>query len=206
MNMETKPYIVGLTGGIACGKTTATDHLQSLGACVVDADVESRALTAPGGEALGAIRDVFGDGVFQPDGTLDRRALGEIVFSDVASRRALEGILHPMVQRRMLGAIGEAAKRGEKVVFLSVPLLFETGMDALCNETWVLTLDRDTQIERLMARDHLDRGAAERRIDSQMSTEDKAARAGQVIRTGRQVEQTRQELAHLYRDLCRRLP
>lgn len=206
MNMDTKPYIVGLTGGIACGKTTATDHLQSLGACVVDADVESRALTAPGGEALGDIRDVFGDGVFQPDGTLDRRALGEIVFSDVASRRALEGILHPMVQRRMLSAIGEAAKRGEKVVFLSVPLLFETGMDALCNETWVLTLDRDTQIERLMARDHLDRGAAERRIDSQMSTDDKAARAGQVIRTGRQVEQTRQELAHLYRDLCRRLP
>lgn len=205
MSNDHKPYIVGLTGGIASGKTAATDYLQSLGAIVVDADVESRAVTAEGGEALPVIREKFGDGVFREDGTLDRAALGAIVFGDVQMRRVLEGIVHPMVQRRVLSAIQEAGRNGEKIVFLSVPLLFETGMDALCDETWVVCVDRETQLRRLMARDQLDRKAAERRIDSQMSTEERCARANEVIRTGRAIELTRAELNLLYRDLKRRV-
>ncbi len=205
MSIEKKPYIVGLTGGIASGKTTATDYLQTLGACVVDADVESRALTAPGGDALPAIREMFGDEVFHEDGTLDRRALGKLVFDDVGSRRALEGIMHPMVQRHMLEKVNAAARAGEKIVFLSVPLLYETGMDALCDETWVLTLDHDVQVCRLMARNNLDREAAEKRIASQMSSEDRVARGDEIIRTGRQIAQTQQELSSLYRDLRRRV-
>ena len=205
MHTDKKPYIVGLTGGIACGKTAATDHLQSLGAFIVDADVESRALTAPGGEALPAIREKFGDGVFNEDGTLDRRALGRIVFDDVNCRHALEAIIHPMVQRRMLAANHEAAKAGEKIVFWSVPLLYETGMDAVCDETWVLTVDHETQLKRLMARDSLDQASAEKRIASQMSGEERASRGNVVIRTGRPIEQTRQELTSLYRDLKKRV-
>lgn len=205
MNTDFKPYVVGITGGIACGKTTATDHLASLGACVIDADVESRAVTAPGGDALPAIRERFGDEVFHEDGTLDRHALGRIVFADINSRHALEAIIHPMVQRRMLNLMHEAGRAGEKIVFLSVPLLFETGMDALCDETWVLSLDRETQIRRLMARDSMDMEAAVRRIDSQMSCEEREAKANVVIRTTRTIEQTRQELTGEYRDLKRRL-
>lgn len=205
MNSDKKPYIVGLTGGIACGKTAATDHLQALGACVVDADVESRALTAPGGEALPAIREQFGDDVFHEDGTLDRKALGRIVFDDVNCRHALEAIIHPMVQRRMLNATQRAGQAGEKIVFWSVPLLYETGMDAVCDETWVLIVDHETQLKRLMARDSLDQAAAEKRIASQMSHEERAGKGNVVVRTGRSIEQTRQELASLYRDLKKRV-
>lgn len=205
MSTDKKPYIVGLTGGIACGKTAATEYLQSLGAYVVDADVESRALTASGGEALPIIREKFGGGVFHEDGTLDRKALGAIVFSDVNRRRELESIIHPMVQHRMLSAVHEAGRAGEKIVFWSVPLLYETGMDAVCDETWTLTVDRETQLKRLMARDSLDQEAAEKRIASQMSSEERMARANVVVRTGRSIEQTRQELNALYRDLKRRV-
>lgn len=203
--MDKKPYIVGLTGGIACGKTTATDYLKTLGAAIVDADEESRAVTGPGGDALGAIRETFGSEVFTAQGELDRRALGKIVFADARSRHALEAIIHPMVQRRMLNKVSDAAKAGEKVVFLSVPLLFESGMDVLCDETWVIALERETQIDRLMARDSLDRAEAERRVDCQMALSDKTARADVVVRNGRQVEQMKQDLNNLYRDLCRRV-
>lgn len=204
MSTDRKPYIVGITGGIACGKTTATDHLQSLGAIVLDADVESRAVTGPDGMALPAIREQFGDEVFNEDGTLDRHALGRIVFSDIEKRHALEGIIHPMIQHKMLSDLQEAGRAGEKIVFLSVPLLYETGMDALCDETWVLMLDRETQIKRLMERDSIDLEAAEKRIDSQMDAEERASKANVVIRTGRSIEQTRSELSALYRDLKKR--
>lgn len=205
MSTDRKPYVVGITGGIACGKTTATEHLQSLGALVLDADVESRALTAPQGPALPAIREKFGDEVFFEDGTLNRQALGRIVFADIEQRHALEAIIHPMVQHKMLSDMQEAGKNGETVVFLSVPLLYETGMDALCDETWVLHTDRDTQLERLMERDSMDRESAEKRIDSQMDPEERISKANVVIRTGRTIEQTRAELGSLYRDLKKRI-
>ena len=205
MSTDKKPYIVGITGGIACGKTTATEHLQTLGALVLDADIESRAVTAPGGIALPAIRERFGDEVFNEDGTLDRRALGRIVFADIDQRHALEAIIHPMVQHKMLSDMQEAGRNGETVVFLSVPLLYETGMDALCDETWVLHTDRETQLERLMERDSMDKESAERRIDSQMDPEERVSRANVVIRTGRSIEQTRAELGSLYRDLKKRI-
>lgn len=197
---DRKPYIVGLTGGIASGKTTATDYLASLGACVLDADVESRALTAPGGEALPAIRAAFGDGVFRADGTLDRRALGDVVFSDAASRRRLEAIIHPLVKARML-----RGAEGRDLVFFSVPLLFESGMDALCDETWALTVSRETQLARLMARDRLTGEEAERRVRSQLTGEERAARADVVISSEGTIQETREALAARYRELLGRV-
>ena len=205
MSTVRKPYIVGITGGIACGKTTATEHLQSLGALVLDADVESRALTASGGAALPAIRERFGDEVFHEDGTLNRQALGRIVFSDINQRHALEAITHPMIQHKMISDLQEAERNGETVVFLSVPLLYETGMDALCDETWVLSVDRETQIKRLQERDGMEAAEAEKRIDSQMDPEERNAKANVVIRSGRSIEQTRAELGSLYRDLKKRI-
>ena len=136
--LANQPYVIGLTGGIGCGKSEAASYLRTLGAAHVDADEISRALTAPGGEALPEIRRVFGDAYFYVDGTLDRAMMAREIFSSEASRRALEGIVHPLVQRCMLAQMDAAAKAGARVVILDVPLLFETGMDALCDETWAL--------------------------------------------------------------------
>ncbi|MBQ3424073.1 MAG: dephospho-CoA kinase [Clostridia bacterium] len=194
-----KPYVIGVTGGIGCGKSEAAQFLETLGAVHLDADAVSRALTAPGGEALDEIRTVFGDGAFREDGTLDRAALGRLVFGNVQARRALEGILHPLVQRTMLQGMEDAAREGVKVVVLDVPLLFETGMDALCDETWALYVDRDKQIARIVARDGLSPEEATARIDSQMPVEQRNARATHAIHTDRPIERTHAELEQLYR-------
>ena len=200
-----KPYVVGITGGIGCGKTVATDFLEEQGALVLDADVESRALTAENGEALLPILETFGEGVFFEDGRLNRRALAELIFSDEAQRRALEGILHPMIQHRIMQRIRQAGQDGVPFLFLSVPLLFETGMDALCDETWCLSLDEEKQIERVMERDHLSRAEVLARINSQMPLAEKERRATVVIRTDRDVSETRSQLSALVRDRLKRL-
>jgi dephospho-CoA kinase len=176
-----------------------------LGAVVFSADDASHRLTAPGGEALPAIRETFGDAVFLPDGALDRRALGEIVFRDPACRRALEAIIHPAVQRNTLHEIEEAGEEGARIVFMEVPLLYETGMDALCGEVWVAYLDAESQTLRLMNRDRLTREQAEARIQSQMPLEEKAKRADVVIKTDKPVPEVQKEVAHLYRDLVKRV-
>jgi len=196
--LANKPYIIGLTGGIGCGKSEAARFLKSLGAYHVDADAISRSLTAAEGEALPEIRSRFGDEVFDEDGTLNRSRMAERVFADEATRRMLESILHPMIQRNMLREMDEAARQGAKVVILDVPLLFETGMDALCDESWTMSAGHETQVERVMLRDNLSREQAEARIASQMSQEERNARAAKVINTDRAIERTQSELASLY--------
>lgn len=202
--LANKPYIIGLTGGIGCGKSEAAAFLKSLGAVHVDADGISRALTAEDGEALPAIRAQFGDGVFGPDGALNRQALAGIVFRSEPHRRALEGILHPMVQSRAWTEIERAGAQGEKVVVLDVPLLFETGMDVLCDETWTVTAGEETQLARVMARG-LTLEDAQARIASQMPAEERNARATRVINTDRSIEKTQAELAALYQQVLKKL-
>lgn len=202
--LANKPYVIGLTGGIGCGKSEAARFLETLGALHLDADAVSRALTGENGEALGEIRRVFGDAAFREDGSLDRAKLGKLVFSNEPARRALEGILHPLVQRDMLAAMDAAAQAGTGVVILDVPLLFETGMDALCDETWALYAPREKQIARIVARDGLSPEDAVARIDSQMPLEERNARATHVIDTDRPIERTQAELEQLYRAALRR--
>lgn len=199
------PYVVGLTGGVSTGKSTILAVLKELGALVLSADDSSHQLTAPGGDALPAIRESFGDGVFLPDGTLDRRALGEIVFHDAGRRRALEAIIHPAVQRAVLREIEKAEQAGVRLVVMEVPLLYETGMDALCDEVWVAYLDDESQVLRLMNRDRLTREQALARIQSQMPLDDKATRADVVVKTDKPVAEVQKEVAHLYRDLIKRI-
>lgn len=203
--LANKAYVIGLTGGIGCGKSEAAKYLASLGALHLDADQVSRSLTAENGEALPEIRRVFGDGVFNDDGTLDRKSMAEIVFNDPSARRNLEGIIHPLVQRSMLRQMDEAARQGIKVIILDVPLLFETGMDTLCDECWTMYTDRETQIERIMERDNATREHAEARIDSQMSSEERNARAARVIDSSKSIERTRSELGSLYNGVLKKL-
>lgn len=202
-NSAGKPFVLGITGGIASGKSSAAEYLQSLGAHMIDADAHSHALTAnPDGAALPEIRSAFGDEVFAPDGSLDRRALGEIVFADAGKRRTLESILHPMIQREMIREMQSAEAR---VIVLNIPLLFETAMDALCDEVWVMALEQDAQALRLMNRNRITRQQAEARIAAQMPLAEKSARANRVIQTGRPMQDTRKELQALYADLVRGL-
>ena len=197
--LANKPYVIGLTGGIGCGKSEAARFLKSLGAAHLDADEISRELTAEGGAALPEIRRVFGEAAFNADGTLDRASLGRLVFGNEPARRALEGIIHPLVQREMLTRMDAAARDGAAVVILDVPLLFETGMDALCDETWALYLEREKQVMRVVTRDSLTREDAEARVDSQMPTEARNARATHAINTDQPIERTRAELEALFK-------
>ena len=120
--LANKPYVIGLTGGIGCGKSEAAKFLSTLGAAHLDADAISHELTEAGGAALPEIRRVFGEAAFNADGSLDRASLGKLVFGNEPARRALEGIIHPLVQREMLTRMDEAAMNGAAVVILDVPL------------------------------------------------------------------------------------
>ena len=202
---EKNAFVLGLTGSIACGKSTVAEYLKSMGAHIIDADAISRALTAPGGAALPAIRAQFGEDVFHKDGTLNRAALANEIFGNVENRRRLEGILHPAVQSETLRQMDEARADGAEVIVLDVPLLFETGMDALCDGVWVISVDRETQIGRVMQRDGKTREQAEERIAAQMPLSEKERHADRVIRTDRPMEDTRREVTQLYKELLKRL-
>jgi len=200
-----QPYVVGLTGGTGCGKSEAARYLASLGAKHIDADAISHALTADGGAAIEAIRQTFGDAVFFENGSLNRRALHDLVFSSMAHKRALEGIIHPMVQRYVMDEIEAAADEGYRVAILDVPLLFECGMDVLCDETWTMSVEACIQMERICQRDGLSEQQAAARIAGQMSMAERNARASRVIDSDRPIEKTRAELNQLYQQLLRRI-
>ena len=200
-----KTYVVGLTGGIGCGKSEAARYLCSLGAKHIDADAISRSLTAEGGSALPELRRIFGDGIFNDDGSLNRRALGDLVFHDVASKRALEGVIHPLVQRQAMDEIAAASTAGIPVTVLDVPLLIETGMDVLCDETWTMSVPPEVQIQRVRVRDGLSTEQAQARIANQLPMAERNARANKVINSDRPMEKTQAELNQLYMQLLRRI-
>lgn len=188
-------YVIGITGGIACGKTVITDALAAHGARVIDADEISRSLTAPGGKALGAVREAFGDGVFTGD-VLDRRALGQLVFSSPEARKRLEDILHPMIAAETRALLEGA----EGVVFLSAPLLYECGYEKICDEVWCAYVPQREQLRRLRKRDGLSAPEALARVRSQWPALKKARLADVVIRTDGTVEESAEKALRLYRD------
>ena len=165
--------IIGLTGGIASGKTSVAEMFERLGVAVVDADRLAREIVEPGERALAGIVAAFGERVLNGDGTLNRAALAEIVFSDQGARRTLEAITHPAIGLRAEERLARLREAGVSTAFYVAPLLIEAGIASRVDEVWVVYLDRETQLERLMARDGLGREAALLRIASQMSMEEK---------------------------------
>lgn len=182
--------VLGLTGGIACGKSGISGVLRELGARIVDGDVLSRELTAPGGAALPGIRALFGDRVFREDGTLDRRGLGAIVFADSRAMADYDALIRPMLLRLITDAVRDAEREGAGVCVLDMPLLYEAGLDRLCDLVWCAWVPEETQIRRLRERDGFDRETALQRIRSQLPASEKAARADLVIDTDRPPEET----------------
>lgn len=166
------------------GKSAAADAFKRCGAEVIDADILAREVVEPGSAGLAEILTCFGPSVVGPDGRLDRKALGRIVFSDVKLRRKLEDILHPLIRAKYLERLQQllTAKQPPPLIVYVVPLLFESRfeypeLDAIV----VISASRETSIARIMARDGLSRSEAERRYDSQLSIDDKAAKADYVI-------------------------
>lgn len=172
--------IIGLTGGIASGKSTVSRILERLGAVVIDADQLAREAVMPGVPAHRAIVDTFGGGVLLPDGTIDRKALGSIIFADSSARKRLEAIMHPAIRALAEQRLAELRRSGAPVAVYMAALLVEAGATDRVDEVWVVYVDRETQVRRVMARDCLSRSEAEQRLAAQMSMEEKAAR-GQVV-------------------------
>lgn len=177
---------VGLTGGIACGKSTVARLLaEKYGAVVIDADQLAREVVEPGKPAYRQIVDHFGQKVLKPDNTIDRKRLAALVFADPVERARLEAMVHPRVRElarnkvAALAALG-AAQRPRLVVEV-VPLLFEVGLEPEFDEIWVVKCDREQQIQRLMERDHIDREEAIARLNAQWPLEKKIERADRVI-------------------------
>lgn len=173
--------VIGLTGGIASGKSTVSRRLRELGAPVVDADAIVHEIQAKGTPVLAAIAAEFGPGVLRPDGSLDRAALGSLVFKDPERRKQLEAIVHPAVRERMRAEKERYRQEGRLVLVLDVPLLIEGGQDRSVNEVWVVYVDRAIQLERLIARDGLSLQEALRRLAAQMDLEAKRARADVLL-------------------------
>lgn len=171
-------YTVALTGGIASGKSTVERLFAALGVEILDADLIAREVVAPGSEGLARIVDAFGASALAADGTLDRKAMRERVFADAQARRTLESIIHPRV-RATLKSRAQAA--GGPYVMLVIPLFVESGDYAWVDRVLVVDVPRETQIERLIARDGISREQAEAMLDAQASREQRLAAADDVI-------------------------
>jgi len=194
--------LVGLTGGVATGKSTVANMFKQCGAVVIDADLLARQVVEPGKPAWRAIVKLFGKTVLNPDNSLNRHALGAIVFLHPAKRRALEAIVHPRVAREQARLTKQAARKDpHAVVIYDVPLLFEAGIDKRVDQTIVVTADQTTQVSRLKKRDDLSRAEALRRIHSQMPLTRKIRQADHVVNGTLPRSSLRKKVAQLFKSL-----
>lgn len=191
---------VGLTGGVASGKSAVAAKLASLGAVVIDADALARQVVEPGTPGLAAIKDTFGEGILLPDGSLDRPALGAIVFSDVAQRAKLNEIVHPLV-REQAEALREAAAPGALVVE-DIPLLVESGQADRFDAVIVVQAPHDERIRRMVQDRGWSRDDAEARMAAQATDEQRAAVADYLLDNSGSLEELEAQVASLYRQLA----
>lgn len=202
----TNMFRVGLTGGIACGKTTVADMFAALGAQIIDTDELARDLVEPGEPALESVIEHFGSTILDDDGRLDRRALRRLVFSDPEKRHLLEQILHPAIRQRMIES--SAIVRGPYQV-LVIPLLVESHSDGHVDRVLVVDCDEEVQLRRLMNRDHESRETAENMLAAQISRQDRLDHADDIIDGGSGLEALQQRVKQLdqyYRELTTSLP
>ena len=190
-----RPFAVALTGGIGSGKSAVAERFAELGVTVIDADAISHALTAPGGAALTPIERAFGREITRADGSLDRAALRERVFSDPAARRRLEGILHPMIRGRMQAEL--AADTGPYAL-LAIPLLVETGQTDLADRVLVVDAPEALRIERVSRRSGLAPEDVRRIIASQASRGERLAVADDIIDNTGDIDALRPQVQALH--------
>ncbi|WP_419955983.1 dephospho-CoA kinase [Neobacillus niacini] len=186
--------VIGLTGGIASGKSTVSNMLKEMNLTVIDADVEARLAVEKGEPAYQKIVAEFGDDVLQSNGEIDRVKLGSIIFHNVEKRQLLNSIVHPEVRKRMNNQVEAARGRGEQVIVLDIPLLFESKLTHMVEKTVLVYVDRDIQLKRLMERNNLSMQDAEARIKSQMPLSEKVALADAVINNNGSIAETKEQV------------
>lgn len=192
--------VIGITGSIATGKSTVSKMIKELGYTVVDADIVARVVVEPGEEAYQKIVEHFGEEILLANGEIDRKKLGDLVFQNKEKRLLLNSIVHPAVRNKMNEEKELAFRRGEKVVFLDIPLLYESNLTYMVDKVLVVYVDQPTQLERLMNRNHLTKEEALARITSQLSIEQKRERADAVIDNRGTIEQTKTQLLSILKD------
>ena len=182
--------LIGVTGGIATGKSTVGALLAARGAAVIDADLLAREVVLPGERALAEVAERFGDDMLQPDGSLDRARLGALVFADPDARRDLERITHPRITALMQERIAQALAGPAPLVAVDIPLLFENARESLFEGVLLVYAPRDVQIRRMRERNGLDAEAAAQRLAAQIPIDEKRGRATWVIDNSHGVEAT----------------
>ncbi|MDD5286827.1 MAG: dephospho-CoA kinase [Desulfuromonadaceae bacterium] len=190
--------VIGLTGGIASGKSSIARFFEERGVPVIDADQLARIAVMPGSPAVERIAAIFGNEVLAADGSLDRKQLGSMVFASAAKRHQLEEILHPEIRRLSEADIAAAAADGHRLIVYMAPILIEAGATDRVDEIWVVTVRPDIQLERLMRRDGISREEALKMIASQMPLAEKELYGKVVIDNSGTAEQTRRILEDIW--------
>lgn len=187
-------YILGLTGSIATGKSTVAKLFLSAGIPVVDADLGARAVVLPGAPGLADIIKHFGGTYLLPDGTLDRKRLGALIFSDSKKRAELDALLKERIMHWINAEKERYIREGHDLIVLDIPLLYEGGYEDSCDAVMVVYVPEDIQLQRLMSRNHLEEKEAVERMRSQLSIEKKKALADFVIYNSGTIEETEKQV------------
>ncbi|PID38634.1 MAG: dephospho-CoA kinase [Proteobacteria bacterium] len=195
--------VIGLTGGIAAGKSTVARLFAELGCAVVDADQVARSVVAAGSPVLATLVEVFGREILAADGALDRPALGTLVFADPAARARLEGITHPAIAAASRARFEALAQRGEQVALYEAALLIETGRHEEMDGLIVVTADEARRLARLIERDGLSEREARQRLEAQWPQQRKAALADHVIDNSAGLDDTRRQVERVWRQVAR---
>jgi len=193
---KTSPWVLGLTGGIGCGKTAVSNMLEQLGITIVDADIIARQVVKPKSNGLNAIVSKFGQSILLRDGTLNRSALRERIFTNSADKEWLNNLLHPLIRNKIYNDL-TAAK--SPYVVLVAPLLFENALDKLCNRTLLIDIPQNVQIERTASRDNVSVEQVKAIIAAQMSREDKQKKADDILNNHRVLNDVNHDLLTLHK-------
>lgn len=193
--------IIGLTGGIASGKSTVSKMLKDLGAHIIDADIIARKVVEKGQKAYNRIVQSFGVEILQENGELNRKKLGDIVFSDKTKLDLLNRITHPEIMSSIAEEIAIAKANEYKIIVLDAAILLELGLQDMVDSVWLVVVSRETQIERLMERDKLSLDEAECRMNSQLKNEEKIKYADQIINNEKTIEEVKADVVKLFSNL-----
>jgi len=187
-------FVLGLTGGIASGKSSISAMLKEMGFPIVDADEIARRVVEKGSPVLERIKEEFGEGVLNADGTLNRKALGQLVFNSSKKLELLNSITHPAIIEEIRRDIDALSAKGERLCVLDVPLLIESGINNMADAVLLVYVDEKTQLYRLMNRDHISEELALKKISSQMSFEEKKKYADYIIDNSGSLDCTKAQL------------
>ena len=190
--------VIGLTGGIASGKTTVCKFIEKNGYQVIDSDKVSRELSEKGMPCFNAIISTFGEEYLSFDGEIDRKKLGELIFGDFKSKELLNSITHPIIIDELVRRINNVE---EGIIFIEIPLLYECKLEYLCDKIICVYLAKDIQVKRLMARDGIDEAYANLKIDSQMDLNIKKSLADFVVDTSKEYIEIEQQILEIIKKI-----